>query len=1174
MKIKDIFNKSLDRPINPAVVVSNKDAETVSAEIKEYIFTDELIEKLYILLNTILNKRTGKTGIWINGYYGSGKSHFIKYAHYCFHPATSEEAFEYWIEAVKNYDNNKAGRVDEITVSNVVLLKKRLQATLCDDILFNVEDETDDAGGERLTRIFLNMFNRYRGYNASDIPLALLFEKYLDNKGKFAEFKEIIAEELGYDWDKDAAQAAGFELESILFIGKRLIPEMDTVSLHHKLTHPDSYKVGIASTLIPELKEYIAGKGKDYRLVFLVDEVSQYIGKNPEILLNFQNIIERVSQDCQNQVWIACTAQQTLEEVAMNADTSGNVKDEFGKILGRFDTRISLQSNDASYITQKRVLDKSSDGIRILSKLFRDKKDYIQNQFKLRTDLYKGYETEDDFILAYPFVPFQFKLISQVFEAFQNLGFVIKEVKDNERSVLGITHFTTKEETDKGLEVGAFLPFDAFFNKQFRSNLTHRGQRASQAALDFTAQDVFAQRVVKNLFMISNLSQTIQLRFASTVDNLTVLMMNELDQNRLQLQNRIKDVLGKLIENSLVREENGSYFFFNEDEMDVQSIIKNLSLNYEERLTEFDDIFRKMVKITGKHTFGQNDFRVGYAVEDKEFLRNGDFKVTVLLSDAKPLDQKALANDTVTLSVALNEWYLKDSGLNSDFIRYCQTLKFFRNNAEAATGERTNTIQKFKERNTALLYKINQRIEAQFAATRFISGNQILEANEIAGTKPEDRLKNAIEKHLDRLYKFHKLSSDYARTQQELKERIPRGLQTNTTGLTPAEERVEEVITKFGGVMNIEDLVREFSKPPFGWRSEALLDVIVQLVKKKRRELVYRNEPRYGITEFINKALVTSERSVCVVKAGEEIDQATLDATMRAYADVFNETMSPSTDGNELFDKLKAAFKKRHEEYAGSEKEFYGHYPFGVVFRDFREKLAELMAARDPKILFSKLCDQQTDLKKQFDQTKGIADFIFRAKNDYDAIRKFYDTHRDNIEALGPDLQEKADRIEQFLKNDDPRFDFRHIKPAYEEIRKALKEFTETLRAEVVTMYAEIFAELTEEAKKQGVTESGVYADEARTLDTIRKTEAITQLQLRRSEASKFKTDQVTKIVNEANRKSRLANPGGVVRETQEYYLSGKVTTISTEAELEAYLLTTKTELLRLLQQNKVIILK
>jgi hypothetical protein len=674
--------------------------------------------------------------------------------------------------------------------------------------------------------------------------------------------------------------------------------------------------------------------------------------------------------------------------------------------------------------------------------------------------------------------------------------------------------------------------------------------------------------------MISNLAQNIRLTFPSTVDNLTVLMMSELDQNRLQLQNKIKDVLEKLIENSLVREENASYFFFNEDEMDVQSLIKNQSLNYEERLTEFDDIFRKMVKISGKYTFGQNDFKVGYAVEDKEFLRNGDFKVAVLLSDTKPIEQKAFANDNLSLVVALNEWFLKDQALRRDFEWYCQTLKFFRNNAEAATGERSNTILKFRERNNTLLNRINQRLEAQFASTRFITGNQMMEANEITGTKPEERLKNAIEKHLDRLYKFHKLSAAYARTQQELKDNIAKNVQTTTTGLTPAEERVEELISNFGGEMNVEDLVREFSKPPFGWRHEALLDVLVCLVKKKRREFVYRNEPRFGITEFINKALITSERSVCVVKAGEEIDQATLDATLRAYADVFNESMGTSTDGNELFDKLKNAFKKRSDEYAGSEKEFYGHYPFGVVFREFREKLTELVNIRDPKTLFTKLRDQQASLKSQFDQAKGIAEFMTRAKNDYDAIRKFYETNHDNVEALGADSHERADHIGDFLKKEDPRPDFRHIKAAYDELRKALKAYTENLRAEVLTAYTALFEELAQEAQKHGVTEMGVYADEHRTLELLRKIEAITQLKLRYSDLANFKSEQVTKIVNEANRKAQVANPGSVVRETQEYYLTGKMTTIATEAELDAYLVKAKADMLALLKQNKVIILK
>ena len=83
MKLGEIYERGLDRKINPAIVVSENDKETIETEIGEYIFTPELIESLFLLLDTLANKRIGKSGIWISGYYGSGKSHFIKYAHYC-----------------------------------------------------------------------------------------------------------------------------------------------------------------------------------------------------------------------------------------------------------------------------------------------------------------------------------------------------------------------------------------------------------------------------------------------------------------------------------------------------------------------------------------------------------------------------------------------------------------------------------------------------------------------------------------------------------------------------------------------------------------------------------------------------------------------------------------------------------------------------------------------------------------------------------------------------------------------------------------------------------------------------------------------------------------------------------------------------------------------------------
>ena len=94
MKLQKIYARDIERHINPAVVVSEREQDVIEAEIREYVFTDELIEHFFKLLNTVLNKEEGKTGIWVNGYYGSGKSHFIKYFHYLLDAPTSELAFE------------------------------------------------------------------------------------------------------------------------------------------------------------------------------------------------------------------------------------------------------------------------------------------------------------------------------------------------------------------------------------------------------------------------------------------------------------------------------------------------------------------------------------------------------------------------------------------------------------------------------------------------------------------------------------------------------------------------------------------------------------------------------------------------------------------------------------------------------------------------------------------------------------------------------------------------------------------------------------------------------------------------------------------------------------------------------------------------------------------------
>ena len=44
MKLQQIYARDIERHINPAVVVSEREQDVIEAEIREYVFTDELIE--------------------------------------------------------------------------------------------------------------------------------------------------------------------------------------------------------------------------------------------------------------------------------------------------------------------------------------------------------------------------------------------------------------------------------------------------------------------------------------------------------------------------------------------------------------------------------------------------------------------------------------------------------------------------------------------------------------------------------------------------------------------------------------------------------------------------------------------------------------------------------------------------------------------------------------------------------------------------------------------------------------------------------------------------------------------------------------------------------------------------------------------------------------------------
>ena len=83
MKIKQMFERDINRYINGVISVGEDD--TVKQELEEYVVTRELQRHFGDFFDAYekgLDNPARNVGVWIQGYFGSGKSHFLKMLSY------------------------------------------------------------------------------------------------------------------------------------------------------------------------------------------------------------------------------------------------------------------------------------------------------------------------------------------------------------------------------------------------------------------------------------------------------------------------------------------------------------------------------------------------------------------------------------------------------------------------------------------------------------------------------------------------------------------------------------------------------------------------------------------------------------------------------------------------------------------------------------------------------------------------------------------------------------------------------------------------------------------------------------------------------------------------------------------------------------------------------------
>ena len=596
MQLQYIYKSDINRDINGVIKVAQDDERSIEQELREYIITRELRKHFNTFFNNYeksLNYPTDKIGVWISGFFGSGKSHFLKMLSYILSNDTvaGKKAVDYF--------------ADKFDDPMMFAQLERCAAVPTDTILFNIDSKSPiNKDKTAILRVFAKVFYEYRGFYGDDLKVAKL-EQFIEKSGKMDAFKAKFEELHGESWEESRDAFSFFEDDVVDALTE--VMGMSETAARNWFNGTETADMSIEQ-LVKEIKEYIDSKGKNFRLLFMIDEVGQYIGSDGSLMLNLQTIVEEIGSKCGGRVWVMVTSQEAIDSITK---ISG---DDFSKIQGRFNTRLSLSSSSVDEVIKKRILAKTDNAANMLALSYSKNSAVLKNLFTFNgavLDL-KGYSSEYDFVETYPFVPYQFRLMQNVLAQIRKHGNSGKHLSGGERSML--SGFQEAAQVIQDKDENALVPFSLFYNTvhTFLESAIRRVIDRCQTAAD--CHDGIAQydvSILKLLYLIRYVDD-----IKANVDNITTLMVEDIRADKINMRKKIQESLDRLVSQNYVARHGDTYTFLTDDEQDIERDIRNTPVDSATIVQSISQIIFGDLFVSKKFKYGKYDFPYDQIIDE------------------------------------------------------------------------------------------------------------------------------------------------------------------------------------------------------------------------------------------------------------------------------------------------------------------------------------------------------------------------------------------------------------------------------------------------------------------------------------------------------------------------------------------------------------------------------
>lgn len=1035
MKIQNMFQKDINRDINGVIKVSQNDDKSLRQELSEYIITKELrrhFRTFFDNYSKAIDYPTDKIGVWISGFFGSGKSHFLKILSYLLEnkEVSGEKAMDYFKD---KFD-------DPMMYATAV----QCVSVPTESILFNIDIEgpiTKDKTA--VLRVFAKMFYNHCGFYGDDLKIAKL-ERFIEKQGKTEQFRAVFEEVNGAPWVETRDSFAFFEDDIVEVLQSVL--GMSEQAARNWFNGEETNELSIAQ-LVADIKEYVDGKGKNFRLLFMVDEVGQYIGDDGDLMINLQSLVEEIGTRCTGKVWVMVTSQEAIDSVV---HISG---DDFSKIQGRFNTRLSLSSSSVDEVIKKRVLAKTEEADHLLHMVYDKEHAVLKNLYTFNNPVLdiKGFSDGAEFSATFPFVPYQFIIIQKVLAEIRKHGNSGKHLSGGERSMLSGFQEAAQKVQDK--DENALVPFYLFYDTvhTFLESAIRRVIDRCQTAADnhdgLEQQDV---SVLKLLYLVRYIDD-----IKANIDNIAILMIDDIRTDKIALRTSVSASLERLLSQNYISRNGDTYAFLTDEEQDIAIDIRNTVVDSAQVTASIAQTVFGEIYPAKKFKYGKYDFPYDqYVDETLNGSASGGMRlriVTVASDYYGAPDQKLIMDSQVN-----NEAIVVLSNETPYFEELEQAMKIRKYVKQKNVSQLSESIQDIIRKRQQEARRLEERargyIEKAIVGAKVVVHGEIMD---IKAGNAKDKLDAALSGLVESVYSKLSMVNKFVDSDADILA-IFNGTDNEQAAFAGTGSNNEDALNEISQWLELQntkmlttsmgDVQRRYGAIPYGWREIDIAALVARLISQQKISIKYggaivgKNERR--LVDYlrkkneIDKAIVTRR-----IAPSEDLMRKSINF-LRDYLGA----MDIPSDEDGLIHFVLNTFEEKEKHYNGLLEAYKQvRYPEREVVENARNLVSDVLSQRKDNVAFlSRMVQKQDDLLDSVEDMEGVELFFKSQRPVYDEARRQMEKIRKERDyfATDADAQEVFRQISTILAMPKP---YDRIGELPELIRKAKAAYNNLL---------------------------------------------------------------------------------------------------------------------------------